>query len=55
MVSPEVESRSHIIDSIFVVQPAEAVCRVTLPCPPVQVTAPVNNNTEDTTLYKHEK
>lgn len=51
--SPEVESRGHIIDRIFVVQPAEAVLGVTLPGPPVQVTAPVYNNTEDSTLYKH--
>lgn len=54
IASPEVKSRSHIIDRIFVVQPAEGVLGVTWPWPQVQVTAPVNNNTEDATLWKHE-
>lgn len=54
MVSPKVVSRSHIIDRISAVQPAEAVLGVTLlPHPPVQVTAPVYNNTQDTALHKH--
>lgn len=49
-VSPEVVSRGHISDWVFVVQPAEAVHGVTLSCPPIQVTAPVNGDTNDTTL-----
>lgn len=52
--SPEVESRSHLVDGMLVVQPAEAVFAGTFPCPAVQVKAPINYNNEDTTtLYKH--
>lgn len=55
IVLPEVVSRGHIIDRVFVVQSAEAILGITLPSPPVEVTAPVNNNTKDATLYKHTK
>lgn len=48
--SPEVVPRGHIVDWMFVVQPAEGVLGITLPGPPVQVAAPVNKNTQDTAL-----